>query len=297
VGASFMLSTRARVNALASASSGDDDGTTHAENSVSGSYTYNSEQYLMAGFNYGFGFTASANRLSQQTDGQFTSENTVETNSGFGISHRANRTWLVGRASSLNLGLAQGLSAQLSGKTKGSGSITHSASSGLSTHTLHGTTFISVAASDSRSTVFQSLTESEQTQQPPRSQFQNISLNLSRTHYINRYSNMGGEMAYTSNRVNSNASGTYQSEINTGSHVTLHYQHSRLFTIYGMSLQSDLRYANTEGKEGRIAENTALSNKIYYSIGKLVTTLDFRVDRNAGGNPQYTLNFRATRSF
>jgi len=297
VGASFMLSTRARVTALATADAGDNNGLTYSNNSVSGTYSYTSDQYLLAGFNYGFGFNASSSRQSSQTDKQLGSETTVETNSGVGLTHRANRTWLVGRASSLNLGLAQGASAQLSGQTQGSGSITHSVSTGLSTHNLRGTTFVSMTASDSRSVIFKSLVKEGTEQTTPISEFQNISVSLSRNYFINRFSDMSGELAYTSNRVRSSFAGFDQTEVNNGSRAALHYQHSRLFTVYGMSLQSDLTYSNSEAKEGRLGEEVNLYNKIYYAIGQLVTSLNLGVSKNAGTTPRYSLFFRATRSF
>ena len=298
VGASFMMSTRARVTALATASSGNSNEQSYSNNSMSGTYTYSSDQYLLAGFNYGYGFNGTASRLSSQTKDKLNNEDTnVETNSGVGVSHRANRTWLVGRASSLNLGLAQGAAAQVSGKTQGSGTITHSLSSGLATHTLRGTTFLSLAASDSRSVIFHNLTKDNEPQTTPITEFQNISLSLSRTHYLNRYSDMSGELAFASNRINSSFAGVDQSEINSGSRAALHYQHSRLFTVYGMSLQSDLTYSNSQSKEGRLAEDVTLYNKIYYSIGQLITSLNLTVAKNAGSTPRYSLFFRATRSF
>jgi len=297
VGASFMLSTRARVTAIATASAGDSDGQTYSNNSVSGSYSYNSDQYLLAGFNYGFGLNATASRQATQSDKELGAESNVESSSGAGVTHRANRSWLVGRASSLNLGLAQGASAQTSGQLQGSGNISHSVSTSLSTHNLRGITFVSISASDSRGVIFSNLAKEGETQNTPISEFQNISLSLSRNYYINRFSNMSGDASYTSNRIHSTSSGFSQTEINNGTRASVRYQHSRIFSVYGMSLDSDITYSNAESKEGRLAEETSFNNKILYSIGQLITSLDLKAAKTAGGPPQYQLYFRATRTF
>lgn len=291
-----MLSTRARVSAIATANSGDNSGSQYSSNSVTGTYTYSSDQYLLAGFNYGFGFDASAGRTSTQTN-QLGNESVTESSGAMGVNHRANRIWLIGRASTLNLGMAQGASVQVSGPEQGSGTITHSLTSGISTHNLRGTTFVAMSASDSRSVVFHNLEKQGQAPDKPISAFQNISLSFSRNYYLNRFSDTAGELSYTSNRIDTNYANVRQVEVNSVSRATVHYRHSRLFTVYGMSLQSDLTYSNTQTKQGRPTEETTLHGGIFYTIGQLVTSLNLDVTKNAGSIPNYGLRFLATRSF
>lgn len=284
IGMSYQMSTRVRVDAQATATQSEDETGQSTNTTQSTAISYSSDQYLLSGFDYSWAANAAASASSSKSE--FGSEGSKsEQNFSTGVNHRASRFWVVGRASTLNLGLAQGaglFQAQPSGD--GAETLSHSASMGLSTRGLNGTTFTSLGMSDSRS--FSEELDTE---------FQQANATVSRNQLLNRFSTVNGSVSLNSSKV---SSGRAPTRISSNARAFARYQHFRFLSVYGMTLASDIGWAKElDAATTNNSEDISWNNKVDYYIGRLSLSWTLNATKNGNAQPNYTFFFRATRSF
>jgi len=317
LGINYRFSRRLRMYANMGAGLTESNNNTITQVTGSGTISYTSEQYILAGFNYSFGLglglgaayinSANDNTGTVGNNGNIgnngdtgnveDSRDSVAVNSSFG--HSASRNFVVGRASSMSLGFSQSMGAGTStDATEPNFSLGHSINTGWNTRHLRGSTYGSLSMSDSR------------TYSEFNSEFQQIQADLNHTRTINRVSALLASVALGWSRqvqeatviadpafdnLNSNPSSStnYLRFISS-------YRNSRLFGIYPLRLLARLRYtaSNLQDKNEGINKSTVEGDaKFSYRIGLLTTSLTFDATYNLVGTSNYGANFQISRAF
>ncbi len=251
LGSAYQLSTRVRLNGNASATLSEDSNKQSSVFSESGSLSFSSEQYSLLGFNYSFGAGFSLSNTNNESDDGV---KTDAQSASIGLTHRASRTWNVGRASNLNLGLSQGgsVSSKFDNESEENTNISHSLNVGISTRGLSGTTFVAWSFSDTRT-----FAETE-------TAFQQFSMTLSRSLTISRSSSANAEGIVQTSRQ---TGGTVEDDrVISNVRMSARFRTSRFLDIYAMPYSSGVTYTRPV-KDGIVGDELIdWVNKVDYNI-------------------------------
>ncbi len=310
LGVNYRFSRRLRMYANVGAGLTETNNNTATQATGSGTLSYTSEQYLLGGFNYSFGLGLGLGAAYIKTESDTTGggdNNTINeardsasVNASFG--HSASRSWVVGRASSVNMGFSQSLGAGSStGAKEPNYSLGHSVNAGWSTRHLRGSTYGSLSVSDAR-------TYSEFD-----TEFQQVQADLNHTRTMSRVSAMLASVALGWSRQAQDfvdGGGTpppsqFNQDLASSSstnylRVISSYRNSRLFGIYPLRLLARVRYtaSNLQSKEEGIDKSTLQGDaKFSYRIGLLTTSLTLDATYNLVGTTTYGANFQVSRAF
>ena len=287
-GMDYRFTTRLKFNGTATFGARDTDDSQSLSSSESAALSYNSDQYLIAGFNYGWNTVGSIGNSNNETDGEKQDRQSASASLG----HRASRNWMLSRTTSMNTGFAQSGSATVSNQNGGelatNGSelnwgISHSANVGLNFRGRRGSTFLSMNVSDSRNYG-----------EEKDAAFQMINGVISRNLLINRLSSMQGSATVQATRqeVTDADTTTSKSAFATGS-----YAHSRAFGVYALRFNSSLSFQRTYDEYDVSKDTFDWNNRFDYRVGLLDSSLMVRMVKSSGTNPTTSVNFRASRSF
>ena len=283
--------------------------TTATQATGSGTLSYSSEQYLLGGFNYNFGLgfgvgTAYINVERDNTNSPepVEDEKRDSTTGSTSFGHSLSRTWVAGRASTVNLGLSQNLGAGISTEDDSTRySFGHSLTAGWSTRHLNGSTYGSFSASDART--FSNIN----------SDFQQIQADLNHARTLSRVSAMLASLAvgWSRQAQELDDAGDNQDPVQTAPgfdsssstnyfRFLTSYRNSRMFGIYPLRFLARLRYiaSNLDEEDEGFANSTVEGDaKFSYNIGLLTTSLTLDATYNLTGTSNYGINFQISRAF
>lgn len=285
MGMDYRFTTRLKANATASLGATDSDVGQTTRSSESLALNYNSDQFLIAGFNYSWNAVGSMSNSNSDIDGE--KENNQSLSSSIG--HRATRSFVLGRITSMSTGLSQSVNGTVNGDNQTSYGLNHSANVGFNFRGTSGSTFVALNASDSRSTINNPDDEPDKD-----SSFQMLNAVISRNQLINRLSSM---------QANINSQLTRQSVSDTDTVTTqsyfasANYNHGRFFGIYALQFGSSLSYQRAVRDSEEPNDSMDWTNRFDYRVGLLDSSLMLRAVKSSGSDPILSLNFRATRSF
>ena len=285
MGMDYRFTTRLRANATASLGATDSDSGQSTRSSESLAMNYNSDQYLLAGFNYSWNGIVSLSNSNSDIDGEKENKQSVSSSLG----HRAMRTFVLGRITSMSTSLSQGVSATVTGDNQTSWGLTHGANLGFNFRGTSGSTFLAMNASDSHSYINNNDEEPDKD-----ASFQMFNAVLSRNQLINRLSSLQG---------NINAQVTHQTvsdadTVTTQSYfATASYNHGRFFGVYALQFSSSVSYQRSIRDTEDPADSIDWTNRFDYRVGLLDSSLLLREVKSGDASPTFQLNFRATRSF
>lgn len=295
VGTRYRFSRRLNLLAnlsFAVAESGDQQTETTGQNV---NLAYNSEQTIIAGFNYGW---AASTGLSNSTtevsggsgdggiSGDADSDRDTQSAS-IGLGHHLSNSWAVGRASSVNMGFSQNVTFSRTNSSEddaeeGATTLSNGLSSGWSHRGLDSTSFVSLSINDSHRF------GDEETDS------QLLNFQLTRNQTLSRVSGLSVNAAFQSSRqARENQESTTSKSANAG----IGYNNSRAFGVYNLRLQARLQYQPAIDDNANNRDITRFFSTLYYRIGKLSTNVSLIVTQTELQDLAYGLNFNATRTF
>jgi hypothetical protein len=248
---------------------------------------YSSDRHLIAGFDYSWQTSGQASNSTTRVDNEVDQETDDQQNYGVGLGHNASTNWRAGQASSLGLSVSQSLTGSKSStEDEIAKSLSHGVGMTWSRRGKRGSTYGNANFSDSR------------TQSTLNTRFQQFGLSLTQDWLINQLSSINGNVSYQASRS------VLESESTVGEEATLYrsvtgnmaYNHSRPFGIYNLGFYSRL----TGSKQVGTSAPTSLldwDSRFDYALGKLDTSLNFRMLQSGTGSRTSSLFFRATRNF
>jgi hypothetical protein len=276
------------LNVSANASVGTSDSgtaqTLSTAQSVNASYTGSQRQWR--GITHVWNWGAGAGNSTSRTESGGVTTDSDRQNVSFSIGQNLNKSWTIGRSSSLAGGFSQSASASKNSDGDEVGkSISHGVNLSTSIRGRRGSSYLSARVNDSRS--------SGDTD----TAFSSFTLNLSSDMAISRLSNMSGNANYQASQSESEnelvGKTTSSSRTLNGS---LDYNHARPFGIYNLRFAASLQ--GSKQIDSATPTTTIQARSTFdYTLGLLSTSLSFRVSESAGGNLSKSMNFQATRSF
>ena len=296
----YRISRRTNANLAVNFNVRDTDGVQTLNSTQTGSLAFNSDSYFVAGFFYNWYLTGGVSNSSSRLQGDGSSEttaapeatninseqkNNIQTvNSTF--NHSASRFWQLGQNTRLTLGLGQSIAG---GKSTADNKATASLGQSLSLNGNHssygGSTITSLTVSDSRSLTHE------------KNSFQIATAQAARQQSISRLSSLQGNIYFQVSRSKSSFNGKEISATQKSATANFGYQHSRVFGIYNLRFDSTLTSGNLLAEDRAQRKQLDWNNNLFYSIGLLVTSLNFHVYQTVSRERTYAVSFQATRSF
>ena len=287
-GMDYRFTTHLRFNGIATFGATDTDASQSLRSTESGSLSYNSDQYLVEGFDYSWNTVGTASNSNDQSDTEKQDRQSVSLSLG----HRASRNWALGHTTSMTTGLSQsGFSTatnQHGGTNATDGNdvtwgLSHSANMGLNFRGIRGSTFLALNVSDSRSYNKQK-----------DAAFQMVNGVLSRNYLINRLSSMQGSATIQFSRQEASDADTSS---NKSAYATGSYSHSRALGVYALQFNSSVSLQRSFDETDASQDSLDWENRFDYRVGLLNSSLVVRVIKSSGISPTTSVNFRATRRF
>ena len=284
IGASYRVTRSLRFLALASISASDSDTVQSVNSTQSVSATYTSQQYFVGRFSWNWNGSAGFNNSHATIDEESNSVQNIATSLGQSL----NRSWSLGRTSTMNMGFTQNGSA-----SKGTDfdepiyGLGHGISLGWSRSGLSSSTFSSVTLSDTRT-----FSETD-------TSFQQLTAQLTQRQAISRVSALSANVTFQASQQDI---ATPESESSPNRPKTLAanvtYTNARTFGIYPLRFSAKLTYNKRfEDEQVSGSETMESENRFDYRIGLLTTNVTFRIMRTEGGSTSESLAFSITRSF
>lgn len=287
VNATYRLTRSLYSGASVSVGSSEGGGVQTVTTSEAANIGFTSNRYLISGFDYSWQSSVQASNSTTSLDDGVDQTTKDVQSYGVGLGHSASTNWRLGQASSLGFSVSQSLSGSKSSTDEvASKSLNQGVSMTWSRRGKRGSTYAGANFNDSR------------TRSSLNSRFQQFGLNMSQDWTVNQLSSVNGSVSYQASRSvqeNLNAPGD-QSTLYRTVNGNMAYSHSRPFGIYNLVFFSRL----TGSKEINSPTPTSQldwDNRFDYSLGKLDTSLNFRIIQSGAGSRTSSLFFRATRNF
>ena len=293
IGVNYRITRRANMRAGLTVGTAESGKSRSLTSSQSLGISYSSHRYpLGAGFDWVWTTSGTAGNSMSRTETSETSETleaktTSSTRSlGGGLSHSIAGQWAPGRATSLNMGFSQGLSASKSSTVEEvSRTFNNSFNMSSSYRRRRGATYGSFQMSDSRS------------MGDRKTVFQRAAVNLSQDLSLSRLSTITANTAFDVNRQESQlVSGSTETGYRRYANFNLNYRNQRPFGIYNLRFRSRFSASKEIGNDIP-SQRLDWDNRFQYSLGLLSMTANFRMTQNGEGIPVKSLYFQATRSF
>jgi len=281
IGSSVRVTRSLRVLALASISATDSDTvqTVNSTQSISGNYS--SQQYFVGSFSWNWNGSAGFNNSFTSIDDESKSIQNLATSLG----QTLNRSWSIGRTSTMNLAFSQSGSASKSTDVDepiyGLG---HGMSLGWSRSGLSSSTFFSVSMSDTRT-----FGETD-------TSFQQLTAQLTQRQAVSRVSAISANVTFQASQQDIPEIDSPSQPKTLAANLT--YTNARTFGIYPLRFSAKLTY-NKRFADQEVSgyETLQSENRFDYRIGLLTTNAVFRIITTQGGATSESLTFSITRSF
>ncbi len=281
IGASYRVTRSLRVLALASVSATEADSTQSVNSAQSVSASFSSQQYFVGRFSWNWSSSAGVNNSYTTIDDESESVQNVAGSLG----QTLNRSWSVGRTSSMNLAFSQNGSASKSTDIDepvyGLG---HGVSMGWSRHGISASTFSSVTVSDTR------------TFGDTETSFQQLTGQLTQRNALSRVSALSANVTFQASQQEISQTESPSQPKTLAANIT--YTNARTFGIYPLRFSAKLSY-NRRFEDDQVSGSETLEseNRFDYRIGLLTTNATFRIMTTEGGTTSESLTFSITRSF
>ena len=294
IGVNYRITRRANMRAGLTVGTAESGNSRSLTSSQSLGISYSSHRYpLGAGFDWVWTTSGTAGNSMSRTDSSETVETTVERKKttsirslGGGLTHSIVGQWAPGRATSLNMGFSQGLSASKSSTVEEvSRTFNNNFNMSSSYRGRRGATYGSFQVSDSRS-----MGDREAV-------FQRAAVNLSQDLSLSRLSTITANAAFDVNRQESQlVSGSTETGYRRYANFNLNYRNQRPFGVYNLRFRSRFTASKEIGNDIP-SQRLDWDNRFQYSLGLLSMAASFRMMQNGEGTPVKSLYFQATRSF
>ena len=286
LGMGYRLSRALNLNATVALGTSDSGTAQSLTTSQSVSMSYSGGTHEIAGFRYGWQWSAGGSNSTSEVDtgGVTTSSDSQSLSASLG--HNFGKTWSIGSSTSMAGTFSQAVSGSKNSQSDQlSSGLNQGASLSWSSRGKSGSSYISTRLNDSRNfggtdTVFD-----------------DFSLNYNADTAFSRLSTLSGNANFQVSRN--------ESEVATGGKVVttsknlvggLTYNHSRPFGIYNLQFTSNLQ--GSRQIDSPTPSTTLHWEGVFrYRLGLLSTSLTFRAFENPGGSLTKSMYFQATRSF
>ena len=280
IGASYNLTRRLRLLTTALINASDSGGSRSVSSSESANLNYFSQQFFVGGFSWNWNSSMGLSNSNNDVDGLKTSQQ----NASVGIGHSFNRYWVIGRTSTVNIGLTQNgnvtKSSEVDQAVYGVG---HGLGLGWSRRGISSGSFANLSLTDARTSGEESTT------------FQQLNLQLTQRNTLSRVSALSANVMFQASKQDIPGDQT-DSDPKTLS-ATASYTNSRTFGIYPLRFSTSLSYNKRLSKGANDSETTESDSRLDYQVGLLTTSMSYRIMRIKGGTLSETINFALTRTF
>jgi len=286
LGVGYRLARSLTLSATASVGTVDSGGSQSLATAQTVNVSYSGGQRQLAGYSYSWQWNTAVSNSSTRTEVTGKRSCRGQQSLSSGIGHNIGKSWSAGRNSSIRGSFSQSGSASKTSELDViSKSVRHGVSLSWNRRGKGGATYVSGRLNDSRSYGNRDTA------------YNDFSASLVSDYAISRLSSVSGNLNFIASQSESeNEAGEKSTSGARNLAGGMSYRHGRPFGIYNM--QFTTRLTGSKRIDSVIPTATLRSeSQIRYSLGRLSTSLSFRLTESAGGSVTKSMNFQATRSF